>query len=97
MKKMASHTQETLPELTAEQKIKLARLVGMPDSYIDTSDIPEVTDWSNAVIGKFYRPKKKPVSIRLDMDVYAWFKNRTGKYQTEINKVLRDFMNSHQR
>jgi len=26
------------------------------DEDIDTSDIPEVTDWSNAEVGKFYRP-----------------------------------------
>lgn len=28
----------------------------MPDEDIDTSDIPEVHDWSRAERGKFYRP-----------------------------------------
>jgi|SRR5579871_3767697 len=34
-----------------------ARLSAMKDEDIDTSDIPEVTDWSGAVVGKFYRPR----------------------------------------
>ena len=36
---------------------------------IDTSDIPEVKDWSGAVVGKFYRPIKEQVCLRLDADV----------------------------
>jgi hypothetical protein len=28
-----------------------------PNEEIDLSDIPEITDWSKAVRGKFYRPK----------------------------------------
>ena len=31
----------------------------MRDRDIDTSDIPAASDWSKAVIGKFYRPIKK--------------------------------------
>lgn len=30
----------------------------MKDEDIDLSDIPEITGWSNAVRGKFYRPVK---------------------------------------
>jgi uncharacterized phage-associated protein len=32
---------------------ELARLALLPDDQIDTSDIPEVTDWSHAVRGRF--------------------------------------------
>jgi uncharacterized protein (DUF4415 family) len=56
---------------------------------IDTSDIPEVKDWSSAVVGKFYRPAKEAVSIRLDVDILAWFKSQGFGYQTRINEVLR--------
>ena len=35
---------------------------------------------------------KKLVSIRLDEDVLAWFKDRGEGYQTRINQVLRVFM-----
>lgn len=40
---------------TASKEIK--KLVKLPDDQIDTSDIPEVRDWSRAERGKFYRIK----------------------------------------
>ena len=67
----------------------------MPDEEIDLSDIPETTDWSKAIVGKYYRPVKKQVTIRLDADMLKWFKARGGKYQTHINQVLRRYMESH--
>ncbi|MFZ0758808.1 MAG: BrnA antitoxin family protein [Candidatus Sulfotelmatobacter sp.] len=73
---------------------ELAALARKRDEDIDTSDIPEVKDWSGAVIGKFYRPVKEAVSIRLDADVLAWFKGQGCGYQTRINEVLRRAMAS---
>jgi hypothetical protein len=43
----------------------------MPDDKIDLTDAPEVRDWRGAVAGKFYRPIKRPVTIRVDADVPA--------------------------
>ena len=40
-------------QLTNEQHARLEALAAMPDSQIDTSDIPEDTDWSAAERGKF--------------------------------------------
>ncbi len=37
-------------------------------------------------------PKKQPVSIRLDEDVLAFFKETGPRYQTRINKVLRSYV-----
>ena len=39
--------------------------VARPDSEIDTSDIPETTDWTGAVRGLFARPETRQISIRL--------------------------------
>ena len=39
-----------------KQKRELRDLVALRDSQIDLSDMPEVRDWSHAVVGKFYRP-----------------------------------------
>jgi uncharacterized protein (DUF4415 family) len=44
------------------------------------------------VIGRFYRPKKTPVTIRLDADVLAWLKSSGEGYQTRINDYLRQMM-----
>ena len=73
-----------------DQEIERLRLMG--DRNIDTSDAPETTDWSRAVIGKFYRPVKEPVTLRLDADVVAWFKSKGPGYQTRINTLLRESM-----
>ena len=67
-------------------------LVQKKDRDIDLSDIPEVTDWSKAVVGKFYRPIKKSLTIRLDADVLAWLKRQGRGYQTRINGILREAM-----
>jgi len=46
-------------DLTAEQKAELEALAALPDYQINTDDIPEVTDWSSAKWGLFYRPVKQ--------------------------------------
>ena len=45
-----------------------------------------------ADISKMYKPLKKPVTLRLDADVLAWFKKKGSGYQTRINRALRAFM-----
>jgi hypothetical protein len=42
--------------LTPELQAELDALVAMPDSEIDTTEMPLITDWSYAVRGPFYRP-----------------------------------------
>ena len=46
---------------------------------------------------KFYRPIKKPVTLRLDADVIAWFKKDGRRYQTRINAALRRVMDREMR
>lgn len=78
-----------------EQDIKeLEELAKKPDSEIDYSDIPQINpeDWKSAVRGKFYRPRKQSISLRLDADVLAWFKQQGPGYQTRINNILREVM-----
>ena len=67
-------------------------LLQMKDEDIDTSDIPEIKDWSKAVVGKFYRPIKEPVTVRLDSDVVAWLKSAGPGYRTRMNALLRRAM-----
>ena len=79
-------------DLTEEQRAELDALEALPDDQIDTSDIPETLDWSGAKRGAFYRPVKQQISLRLDADVVAWFKQQApgGRgYQTNINRALR--------
>ena len=79
--------------LPAKQHAELEALAALPDDRIDTIDIPEVRDWSDAKRGLFYRPVKKQLTLRIDADVIAWFKGRVPKgqgYQTKMNLALRD-------
>jgi uncharacterized protein (DUF4415 family) len=73
-----------------------ARLDAMTDNDIDYADIPETDEafWADAEI--IIPPKKVLISIRLDADVLAWFKNKDIPYQTLINGVLRNYMKHHQ-
>ncbi len=82
----------TSKQLTGRQKADLAALESLPDSEIDTSDIPEAANRPDAQRGLFYRPVKIQITLRLDADVLAWFKRNApgGRgYQTEINRALR--------
>jgi uncharacterized protein (DUF4415 family) len=80
--------------LTARQKREIRALAAIPEDKIDKSDIPELPPgaWKNAVQGKWYRPVKQAVSIRLDADVLAWLKSKGSGYQTKVNSLLRERM-----
>jgi uncharacterized protein (DUF4415 family) len=80
-----------------KRKSDMKDLVALRDSQIDFSDVPEVRDWNRAVVGKFYRPIKKSLTIRLDADVLAWLKAQGRGYQTRINKLLRAAMEGQSR
>ena len=80
--------------MNAKLRAELKALEFIPDENIDLSDIPEVLDFSGWVVGKFYRPIKKSISIRVDSDVLAWFQSQGGKYQTKMNEALREYMMS---
>jgi uncharacterized protein (DUF4415 family) len=82
-----------MTKLTAEKRKQVVKLAKVPDSRIDLSDIPEIKNLpSDAVIGKFYRPKKTSVTIRLDADVLPWLKAMGDGYQTRVNTYLRHLM-----
>ena len=82
-----------MKQLTPKKRAGLRRLAQRPDREIDLSDIPEIRQFpSDAVIGKFYRPKKQSVTLRLDADVLAWLKSSGAGYQTRLNAYLRELM-----
>jgi uncharacterized protein (DUF4415 family) len=81
-------------KLTKKQQYEVAKVRGKRDAGIDLSEMPEVVDWSRAEVGKFYRPPKKPVTMRLDADVVEWLKSYGPGYQTKANLLLRHAMRS---
>ena len=83
-------------KFSEKQDAEIQRLLAkgtVPDDQLDLSDIPEITDWSNAIRhGQFYCPVKQQTSVRLDADVLAWLKAQGKGYQTRMNKILREAM-----
>jgi uncharacterized protein (DUF4415 family) len=80
--------------LTAKQKRMLDRLKSKPDSEIDFSDIPALTDEQ---LAQFRRSPKVLVAARLDREVYDWLKQYGEGYSTRINNILRAVMSKSRR
>jgi uncharacterized protein (DUF4415 family) len=80
-----------MKKLTDKQQAELKALSELKESDINLEDIPEFKSFDSPTIGKFYRPIKKPVTIRLDADVLQYFKNQGSGYQTKINEILRNY------
>ncbi|MEC4802973.1 MAG: BrnA antitoxin family protein [Jaaginema sp. PMC 1079.18] len=74
---------------------RLKQLQNLPDSEIDTSEIPELDDtfWHNA--RKVDAIAQETISLPLDRDVLNWLQQQTPQYETLINQVLRNYMNQH--
>ena len=105
-KKSASSRQEKrvpasalfTPPITDKQRRELQRLAARPDLQIDFSDAPEGRPRASDVeVGRFYRPIKQLVSLRVDADVLSWFRAQGKRYQTYMNEVLRREMQTNAR
>lgn len=73
---------------------ELAALALTPERDIDFSDIPPTSehDWLDAERGKFYRPVKRQLTVRIDADVLEWLKHQGKGYQSRLNQILRAAM-----
>jgi uncharacterized protein (DUF4415 family) len=81
-----------MKKVAKKQAEEIKALARMREEEIDTTDIPEVLRSSRVVVGKFYRPIKQSITVRLDADVIAWLKAGGRGYQTRANKMLRSLM-----
>ncbi len=89
--KTVSYTLDTLPPLTEAQKADLRALAARPESEIDYSDVPFLSEdqLKNARRGVFYRPIKRQITARIDADVLDWLKGQGRGYQSRMNAILR--------
>ena len=72
------------------------RLKKMKDEDIDLSEIPELTpqQFAQAIVRRGLQPvpKKLQLTLRIDRDVVDWFRKQGRGYQTQINALLRAYM-----
>jgi uncharacterized protein (DUF4415 family) len=87
-----------MTKVTNDIEKQISALEAMSDADIDYSDIPATTakDWVGAVRGKFYRPLKQQLTVRIDSDVLAWLKRGGRGYQSRLNAILRTAMSATQ-
>lgn len=75
------------------------RINAMKDEDIDFSDIPRVTPamFAKGVVRKGLKPvvRKQQITLRIDSDVIAWFKQQGRGYQTQINELLREYVKAN--
>lgn len=77
------------PPLTKEQNTMLEDLSKVPDSEIDTSDIPECSgNGGFYYIQSLKMPQTRILTV-IDNDTLAWLKNVGKGYQQRLNNVLR--------
>ena len=67
----------------------------MTDEY----EMKKEHDFSKGVRGRFYSPKKRSTTIRLDDDLILYFKKKASEqkvgYQTLVNAALREYVQDH--
>ncbi len=73
----------------------VARLRRLSDAEIARTAPPELADlpddfWDRADV--VMPVGKAPISLRVDVDVLAWFRAQGPRYQSRMNAVLRAFM-----
>lgn len=68
-------------EITAELQSELKKIA------TDALDLEKL-----AQLDSQFKPMKKAISIRMDLDVLEWFQAQPGKYQKLINKACRIYM-----
>ena len=82
-----------------ESQTDWQRLETMKDEDLDFSDCPEVTPemFARAVVRKGLKPvtRKTQLTLRIDGDVLDWFRQQGRGYQTQINSLLRAYMEAH--
>ncbi len=75
------------PQLTDEQLKRLQQVEQMPESEINTEDLPEVLDWS----GARFRNRDNTKQV-LDNDISLWLAQQDNETKRQVNNVIRSFM-----
>ena len=92
MKKTSTKT-NSVKRLKISEETRLA--YGKRDRQLDNDpDAPQLSPdyWNKAVIGKYYRPLKTQISLRIDNEVLDWLKSKGEGHLSRINEILRERM-----
>jgi hypothetical protein len=84
---------ESSSHLDPEAIERLQELAAMADASIDTSDAPEVLDWTGAKRGLFHGRASghDQIAVGLNSQIFAWFREHSEPgedVESRINRVL---------
>ena len=91
--KKASTTTSSVKKLKISEATKTA--YRMRNRALDkVEEAPQLPPsyWAGASIGKYYRPLKTQISLRIDNEVLDWLKSKGEGHLTRINEILRERM-----
>jgi uncharacterized protein (DUF4415 family) len=78
-----------MPQTKKRKRVTRGRTIARLRASAEEEKRPR---YSISELARYYKPIKKPVTLRLDADVLAWFKKQGRGYQTRINRALRKLM-----
>jgi len=55
-------------------------------------DLLSLAEEDGGAEARWNRPRKRRISLRVDIEVVDWFKSKGPGYQTRINRILRRVM-----
>ena len=92
--------QQSKQRIPSRGRADVDRLRRMTDAAVRDSSPPELSGlpqdfWDSAELVEPVR--KQAVSLRIDEDVLAWFRQNGPRYQSRMNAVLRSYMNARSR
>jgi uncharacterized protein (DUF4415 family) len=79
------------------KKAKRKKLRPRPEKIGDLyasveDDLLLLLDRETGAEARWNRPRKRRISLRVDVEVVEWFKSKGPGYQTRINRILRRVM-----
>ena len=96
----AKHTKRSSPGAPSRGRADLERVRGMTEEEIAETSPPEISElpddfWEHAEV--VVPEPKEAISLRVDRDVLAWFRESGPRYQTRMNEVLRSYVGAMKR
>ena len=91
--KRASTTTSSAKQLKISEATK--RAYRKRDRALDNdAEAPQMPPnyWAGASIGKYYRPLKTQISLRIGNEVLDWLKSKGEGHLSRINEILRERM-----
>ena len=79
------------------KKAKRRKARSRPRKFIELraaveDDLLSLAEEEGRAEARWNRPRKRRISLRVDLEVVDWFKSKGPGYQTRINRILRRVM-----